>query len=329
MIMFVTGTRPSSIKVQPLVDCCERMSIDYEVWNTNQHQTDMQVFDMTGDTVSTVTSEKRPIRFANMIHDFIMHCDIHKKPRIVVVVGDTDSALAAATAANMYGIPVAHVEAGVRSFYNMPEEINRIAIDQMATYLFAPTTEALANLAVDKLTGIHVGNIMVESLLRYGDIKKKEGLKYILVEIHRAENDDNIIDICTLCGALSLPVKWVKHPRYEGKGIYQKLPNIEYLTPQSYKAMTALVSNASLVITDSGGLQVDSCYLNVPCITIRKSTEWGETISSGANILVDPVYNISNIHQIYEEHMNTKFSTDFLIELWDDQVSERIMEILL
>lgn len=323
MICFVTGTRPSSIKVQSLVECCKRMSIDHTIWNTNQHQASMQVFDMTGDMFKTVTLEKRPVRFANMILEFMMHWRVHPRPRLVVVVGDTDSALAAAMAADMSNIPVAHVEAGVRSFYRMPEEVNRIAIDTMSTYLFAPTTEAMTNLAVEHLNGIHVGNIMVESLLRFGDTVKKNGPKYILIEMHRKENDDKIRELSRVASVMSVPVKWITHPRYDGKNVYQPNSNTDYLEPRPYKAMTALVANAALVITDSGGLQVDAAYLNVPCLTLRQGTEWGCTL--GSNIIVK---SFGDILSIYEEHMNTKYNTDFSTELWDDHVSERIMEVL-
>jgi UDP-N-acetylglucosamine 2-epimerase len=327
-MLFVTGTRPSSIKVRPLVDCCLRHSIPYKIWNTHQHQRNMQVFDLTGDTKVTVPLCERSVRFADMILDFMDYLRFNNVSR-VVVVGDTDSALAIGIAADMAKIPVAHVESGLRSFYKMPEESNRVALDHMSTWLFAPTVDALVNLGLEKLEGIHVGNIMIESLLRYGNTKPNNSEPYILVEMHRSENDRRIEELTSAAAQMAVPVKWVQHPRYNGKGVYVESANVTYLLPQSYENMTSLVANAALVLTDSGGLQVDACYLGVPVLTMRYGTEWDCTIRSGLNRLVT---SVAEVMRQYESHMKSiekkEKKVDFSSQLWDDQVSERIIKEL-
>jgi UDP-N-acetylglucosamine 2-epimerase len=260
---------------------------------------------------------------------FIADLKPQYKPKVVVVVGDTDTSLACALCADMEGIPVAHVEAGLRSYYKMPEETNRIAIDSLSTYNFAPTIAAHNCLINSKLPSIHVGNIMVETLLKNykRDINPIMYDQYILVEIHRKENDLVMKDIMKKLDVEWINVTWVKHPRYKEYAA----EHIKFLVPQSYNNMCHLVDYATMVITDSGGLQVDSTVLGTPCITIRESTEWGNTIYSGTNHLVNVKNFLSmdlrseGLSYIVNKETNKRMLQD---ELWDDKVSERILTVL-
>jgi len=338
MLLFVTGARPNFIKVKPLIDYCDEFYIDYLVYNSNQHNANMQVFDMGVVKDKLLSVDTRTQRFSYIMNDFSEFLD-ENKPKVVVVVGDTDTSLACALCADMKGIPVAHVEAGLRSYYKMPEETNRIAIDSLATYNFAPTHSASVLLRANSLPSIHSGNIMVESLIK-NYLTKEEAVwfpkgeifkDYILVELHRQENDKYIIEVMQILDELKANVVWVKHPRYHHESMRHESMhnNIRFLEPQPYYNMCYLVHNADLLITDSGGLQVDSTYLNTPCITLRKSTEWTNTLEFGTNHLVSVEDFIGKKVLHMEEY--TRAITDMErmeSELWDSKVSERILSVL-
>lgn len=321
MIIFVAGARPNYIKVQPLIDKCREKGMDYLVFNANQHQENMQVFKM--GEIKERPKINRASRFAKTIdgftHFLLDSFDSHFI-KWVVVVGDTDTSLACALTADMLGYEVAHVEAGMRSFYKMPEEVNRIAIDRLSTIRFAPTQTCVKNLENEKMHSILVGNIMIESLLKYGYLEKMNIPPYVLMEIHRQENDCNQQELFDIVAEFPLRVLWVKHPR---NTYPEKAKNIEFLEPMTYAAMTNLTANATLVITDSGGLQCDATYLKVPCVTLRENTEWVETLGHG-NTIAKRVGQLEGVCQ----RAPIMFDYDFASELWDDKVSERILEYL-
>jgi len=340
MLVFVVGARPNFIKVRPLVDCCKRNNVDYIVYNSNQHDIDMQVFKF--DKVYTPNiplSENRVRRFSQIMDDFYDFLkDTNNKLELknnrpnsskidfVVIVGDVDTSLACALTADMSGIRVVHIESGMRSYYKMPEEVNRVAIDNMSIIRFTADSSSREILRKEGMDSIHVGNIMIESLIRYwknlwADKKKED--PYILVEIHREENDNNIKKLQETFQKMSLPVKWVVHPRNMNK-YYRGFSNIKFLKPQSYESMLDLVYSSSLVITDSGGLQCDASYLGIPVITFRKDTEWKVTVDKGINVVTN---DLGKINRIYEPHIHCgpDLNPDFSDELWDDQVSERII----
>jgi UDP-N-acetylglucosamine 2-epimerase (non-hydrolysing) len=332
MILFVTGARPNFIKVKPLIDKCAEWGIPHLIYNSNQHDAQMQVFEMGAIRDKLFSFDTRVQRFSCIMNDFSNFLAA-SKPSVVVVTGDTDTSLACALCADMKGIPVAHVEAGLRSYYKMPEETNRIAIDTLSTYNFAPTLEAHTCLTNLKLPSTHVGNIMVESLIK-NYLNKSEPVwfpkgetfrDYILVELHRQENDIYVTEVMRILDEIKSKVVWVKHPRYK----YENMQNIRFLDPQSYYNMCYLVRNANLLITDSGGLQVDSTFLGTPCITLRKSTEWQSTIHHGTNHLVSIKDFIGEAKLNAEDYVGKKTNKEvFKRELWDDKVSERILNVL-
>lgn len=225
-------------------------------------------------------------------------------PDAVIVYGDTNSTLAGALAATKLHLPVAHVEAGLRSFNRrMPEEINRILVDHLSTWLFAPSEASRELLAKEGiLEGVHVvGDIMTDAARLHGEraaqsrtlerLNLRPGAFY-LATVHRAENTDEpgaLRSILQALGALDKPVVLPIHPRTEKRVSELEIvvgANVQVLPPQGYLAMLALERGAACILTDSGGMQKEAYYLEVPCVTLRNETEWVETVATGWNVLV-------------------------------------------
>jgi UDP-N-acetylglucosamine 2-epimerase len=229
---------------------------------------------------------------------------LEERPEAVIVYGDTNSTLAGALAAAKLHIPVAHVEAGLRSFNRaMPEEINRLVTDHLSTWLFAPSVTAVAQLAREGITaGVHnVGDIMVDALalhreraLTRSHVRMGLGLPprgYFLATVHRAENTDDpsrLRGIFEGLRRLEWPVVIPLHPRTQKRiAEYRITPsdNLRVLEPLGYLDMIALAADSGCVLTDSGGVQKEAYYLQVPCVTLREETEWVETVAAGWNVL--------------------------------------------
>jgi UDP-GlcNAc3NAcA epimerase len=228
-----------------------------------------------------------------------------ERPDAVLVYGDTNSTLAAALAASKLHVPVAHVEAGLRSFNRrMPEEINRVVADHLSAWLFCPTQVAVDNLAAEGLTrGVEkVGDVMYDGMLHYRARAKEAALaqagvergRYVLATVHRAENTDDparlraVFDALALAAAALGRVVLALHPRTRARLIEQAIevpPGVHVIDPAPYLEMIALLANARAVMTDSGGVQKEAFFLEVPCITMREETEWLETTDCGANRL--------------------------------------------
>ncbi len=232
---------------------------------------------------------------------------LDEKPDWVLVYGDTNSTLAGALAAVKLHIPVAHVEAGLRSFNaRMPEEINRILTDRVSTRLFCPTTTAVQNLAREGVTsGVRLtGDVMYDAALFYRNqagtrsrILEELGLtpgQYILATCHRAENTDDrsrLREICQALGELAAvkPVIFPVHPRtaklISDQGYANDLCQVRLVEPLPYLDMIRLEMAADLILTDSGGVQKEAFFFQVPCVTMRDETEWIETVETGWNVL--------------------------------------------
>jgi UDP-N-acetylglucosamine 2-epimerase len=232
---------------------------------------------------------------------------LNERPDIVLVYGDTNSTLAGALAASKLHIPLAHVEAGLRSFNRkMPEEINRVLTDHISEWLFVPGKVASDNLKAEGITEgvIDVGDIMLDSVRIFGPMAEKKSRilqrlqlnpqDYFLATIHRAENTDDrtrLSRIVEALGGLQKRVIVPLHPRTKKMlaefGISVNSTQILITEPLGYLDMLALTSQSLAVMTDSGGLQKEAYYLSVPCITLRSETEWTETVKAGWNIIVD------------------------------------------
>ncbi len=229
-----------------------------------------------------------------------------ERPDWVLVYGDTDSTLAGALAAAKLHIPVAHVEAGLRSFNRkMPEEINRVMTDHLSHTLFAPTVQAVAYLAREGISGeaVHcVGDVMKDAALFYGQYAPPlvsflgdvsvVASAYVLATFHRPENVDHRDRLSEILAGLEkspLPVIWPIHPRTRKRLIELGLPipkSIKVIDPVGYLEMVALEKNARVIVTDSGGVQKEAYFHQVPCLTIRQETEWVELLDCGANRLL-------------------------------------------
>lgn len=230
---------------------------------------------------------------------------LDEKPDWVLIYGDTNSTLAGALAASKLHIPVAHVEAGLRSYNRkMPEEINRIVADHLATLLFCPTETAVNNLAKEGITeGLHkVGDVMYDSVLFNSTLAEDSSnildklelqpQSYYLATIHRAENTDDpdrLNDILSALQQIDTKVVLPLHPRTKktlGAGLEKLSELIKTTDPVPYLDMLILEKNARIILTDSGGVQKEAYWFGTPCITLRDQTEWVELVDAGANQVV-------------------------------------------
>ena len=235
---------------------------------------------------------------------------LSERPAAVLVYGDTNSTLAGAIAATKLHIPVAHVEAGLRSFNRaMPEEINRILTDHCSTVLFTPTTTATQNLKAEGVPDhrlSEVGDVMFDAALYFGDRAEgqsrlhahelEEG-RFVLATVHRQENTDDRDRLAAILGGLQrvsreLPVILPLHPRAKKQvaafGLNELLQGVRLTEPLGYLEMVALEKSAAVIATDSGGVQKEAFFYRVPCVTLRDETEWTELVEAGWNRLMPP-----------------------------------------
>jgi len=268
-----------------------------------------------------------------------------EKPDWVLIYGDTNSTLAGALAASKLHIPIAHIEAGLRSFnMRMPEEINRILSDRVSSLLFCPTDTAVNNLKAEGITkGVNnVGDVMYDVALHYrdkareqSDILKRLGLvgkPYVLATCHRAENTDDPKRLHEIMHALStiseqIPLVFPLHPRTR-KLIYEQslshyLDRLILLEPLSFLDMVALEQAAKTIVTDSGGVQKEAFFYNVPCITMRDETEWVETVHLGWNKLTGASSTaiVKSVHEIIESSCSAQPSAPY----GDGRAAEKII----
>lgn len=249
------------------------------------------------------------------------------KPDLMLIYGDTNSTLAGALAASKLHIPIAHIEAGLRSFNRqMPEEINRIVSDHVSDILFCPTEEAMKNANREGLNEekLHlVGDVMFDAAIHYGNLAEQQSSilsqlqlspkKYILSTIHRAENTDNPQRLTNLFTALIETAKSHNiilplHPRTKSallaNNLFEQVKQaITLIEPVGFFDMIILEKNASLIVTDSGGVQKEAYFHQVPCITLRDQTEWIELIEADWNILV-PATQMANLPSIVRRRMH-------------------------
>ncbi|VVB55730.1 UDP-N-acetylglucosamine 2-epimerase [uncultured archaeon] len=313
MILIILGTRPEIIKMSPIIRECEKQQKEYFILHTGQHYShnmDKIFFEQLNLPEPKynldVGSGTQAVQTAKMMMG-IEHTLIKEKPGVVLVQGDTNSVLAGAIVASKLKIKVGHVEAGLRSYdKSMPEEINRILTDHCSDYLFPPTEKSKQILLKEGISEDKIlvtGNTVVDAIhqniklsennvLNNLRIKKKE---YLLVTVHRQENVDlidrfkGILDgINLIAKEFNLPVIYPIHPR--SMNMFKKFglntnENVKLIGPVDYLNFLQLEASAKMVLTDSGGVQEETCILRVPCVTMRDNTERPETIEVGSNIL--------------------------------------------
>ncbi len=315
MIGIILGTRPEIIKMSPVIRECERRSLDYFILHTGQHysyEMDRLFFeelelpdpDYNLD-VGSGTQAGQTAKIMTGVEDIL----VKESPDVVLVQGDTNTVMAGALAASKLHMKVGHVEAGLRSFNRwMPEEINRVLTDHISDYLFAPTENARENLLGEGIADERIcvtGNTVVDAVYQNLGIaqKKSNVLKeldlepraYFLVTAHRQENVDNRTRLKEILKGLegvqkefSLPVVFPVHPRTEKriKELGIGVDGLNLTKPFGFLEFLQLESQAKFVLTDSGGVQEETCVLGVPCATMRYDTERPETLDVGSNVLV-------------------------------------------
>ena len=276
---------------------------------------------------------------------------VHKKPKLVMVVGDVNSTLASALTAKKLQIPLAHVEAGLRSYdKTMPEEVNRVLTDHISDYLFVTEKSGMMNLRKE---GINVkktylvGNTMIDTLrgnllaIKRIKVRKKFGLEmkgYAVLTLHRPANVDSKKNFRSILKALAtiqkeLPIIFPVHPRtlkqIKALGLkraFQHMKNMVLIEPLGYLEFTSLVSEARMVLTDSGGLQEETTELNIPCVTMLETTERPITIKQGTNVIAGNDAN--KIIYKARKILSSKTRKKAVIQYWDGKAAKRIVKIL-
>lgn len=318
-IVTVLGARPQFIKAAPVSEQIASVPNTVEVLvHTGQHH-DANMSEVFFEDLG-IARPKWHLGISGGTHgemtgrmlEAIEKVLLEEQPDWVLVYGDTNSTLAGGLAAAKLHIPIAHVEAGLRSFNRrMPEEINRVMVDHLSSKLFAPTASAVENLrregAPDDRTHL-VGDVMYDAVKHFGPISQErtrilsdldlEPQGYVLATVHRAENTDDTTRLSTIVRELSLlsrtvPVVFPLHPRtrklLERAELLDAVMNSLVVTePLGYLEMMALERSASVIATDSGGVQKEAYFHGVPCVTLRDETEWVELIETGWNRLCPP-----------------------------------------
>jgi UDP-GlcNAc3NAcA epimerase len=310
LVLSVVGARPQLVKAGPVSAALRDAGIRERMVHTGQHFDHGMsgVFEIEFGLVPDVNLDIHGGTHAEMTARMLVALEaemLAARPRVVLVYGDTNSTLAGALAAAKLHIPVAHVEAGLRSFNRrMPEEINRIVTDSLSDLLLAPTPAAVAHLTREgRSEGVHhVGDVMFDASLAAAaraetgsDVLRRLALaprSYAVATLHRAENTDDAAALAAALAALKAEAAirklvWPVHPRTRQAMARFGLSadGLTLIEPVGYLDMTQLVRNAALVLTDSGGLQKEAYFHRVPCITLRSETEWIETIEAGWNRL--------------------------------------------
>ena len=309
-VLSVVGNRPQFVKAFPLSASFRERGLDEVVLHTGQHY-DAELSEIFFEELGLprpairldAGSGSHASQTARMLPG-IERAVLEHEPDCVVVYGDTNSTLAGALAAAKAAAPVAHVEAGLRSWdRTMPEELNRIVVDHLSSLLLAPTDAAVANLAREGIgDAVHqVGDVMYDANVRLAPLARErsraladadvEPGAYLLLTLHRQAN----VEAATLrrivdgIGRLSEPVVFPAHPRTRAALEEQRIgipAHVRVLPPVGYVDFAALASQARVVLTDSGGVQKEAYWYAVPCVTLRENTEWTETVETGWNVLV-------------------------------------------
>jgi UDP-N-acetylglucosamine 2-epimerase (non-hydrolysing) len=357
-LTIVAGTRPNFIKVSALINEINKINIQgnkisFRFVHTGQHydnsmsgsffnELNMPAPHLNLEVGSGTAAEQTAAIMIGFEKELL-----NNRPDLVIVVGDVNSTMACAITAKKLNIKLAHIESGIRSFDNsMPEEINRKLTDSITDYFFTTTQIANQNLLNEGISNdklFLVGNIMIDTLLSnihnfkkpsFYDEKSLISKQYFVLTLHRPNNVDNESNLRNILSEISscsndLKIVFAVHPRTAI--VLNKLnltfKNIIIVPPMSYFEFNFLVQNSKGVITDSGGITEETTVLNIPCLTLRDSTERPETCQIGTNELIGS--NPKNIKLHLKKIISNKWKTGNVPELWDGKTSSRIMKILI
>lgn len=354
-ILHVVGARPNFMKISPIMrEMTSKPELFVQVLvHTGQHYDDkmsdifFKEFELSKPDVNLgVGSGSHAWQTAQVMLRF-EPVVLNYQPDWVITVGDVNSTLACTLVCSKLGFPVAHVEAGLRSFdRGMPEEINRLLTDQISDLLFTPSQDGNENLALEGIPSerIHfVGNIMIDTLVqllpkaqkRWLELKDNFQLdRYILVTLHRPSNVDDSDTLRGILEALNevsvrIPVLFPIHPRTRQRmdefGLISSVRGVQILEPFGYLDFLALQMHATLVLTDSGGVQEETTYLGVPCITARPNTERPITIGMGTNCLVNSTKG--ELLEVITSVLKEGTPHAKVPPLWDGRTAARIVEV--
>lgn len=352
-IIHIVGARPNFMKAAPVVAALGNfLGVRQSVVHTGQHydaNMSRVFFEELGIPAPDVNLQVGSGSHAEQTASIMARFEpvvLEKKPDMVVVYGDVNSTIAAALVCAKLLIPVAHVEAGLRSFdRTMPEEINRILTDQIADLLFTPSADGNENLIREGVSEDRIrliGNVMIDSLVRLlpraqSQMSQDLPSRYALVTMHRPSNVDDPVFLGELVQALvsisrDLPVIFPVHPRTRQRaadcGISMtEGPELRFTEPLSYMNFLALQARAAAIITDSGGIQEESTYLGVPCITMRENTERPITTTLGTNVLIGR--NIDRLREEVQRVVRGEKKAHGVPPLWDGHAGQRAAEALL
>lgn len=353
LIAHVVGARPNFIKAAPVVTAFANRRWPQLLIHTGQHydelMSDLQFrqLDLPQPDVNLGVGSGTHAEQTAAVMTGVARVLSDRRPDVLVVYGDVNSTMAAAIAAAKLEIPVAHVEAGLRSFdRTMPEEINRVVTDQLSTYLFTPSADADQNLRAEGATEkriVRVGNVMIDTLIRclpladatnvLSPLGIRNGDSFILVTLHRPSTVDAAAVLDSILEALAKlsamhRVVFPVHPRTQAQiaARWMSVPGLHIIEPVGYLEFLALERDARLVITDSGGVQEETTYLRVPCLTVRDNTERPVTVTLGTNALVGR--DASRLLKAATDRLSSATQGGAIPELWDGHAAERIADAL-
>jgi UDP-N-acetylglucosamine 2-epimerase (non-hydrolysing) len=353
-VLHVVGARPNYMKIAPVMQALQAVEgVRQILVNTGQHYDEamaggfLKELDLPRpDRDLGVGSASHAVQTANVMVAFEQIC-LADRPDLVVVVGDVNSTMAASLVAAKLTIPIAHVEAGLRSFdRTMPEEINRIITDRLADVLLTPSRDGNDNLLAEGTPPdkIHlVGNVMIDTLrqhlakatlARIRDRVRVDDKQYAVLTLHRPSNVDRRDTFSEIIGAVRevarhMPVVFPVHPRTRSRlqefGLSADLDGMILTEPLGYTDFLALTSHARLILTDSGGLQEESTALGIPCLTLRENTERPVTVTHGTNRVVGT--RAADILSGFDEALRPA-GEPRMPELWDGQAAGRIASVI-
>lgn len=355
-IFLIAGARPNFMKVAPLYRVLKQASDSFDpvFVHTGQHYDNNMSHSFLHDlelpephVALNIGSASHAVQTAKIMMAF-EQAVLEHRPDLVVVVGDVNSTIACALVASKLQIPVAHIEAGLRSYdREMPEEINRVLTDQISDLLFTTCEDGNINLRKEGIAGsrIHfIGNLMIESLIRFKskidasnvlDQMELESRGYVLMTLHRPSNVDDAETLQAMISTIETSVNGLKivfpvHPRTQHIIEQNKIripPKMVLAEPIPYYAFMNLQQHARFVLTDSGGVQEETTFFRTPCLTLRENTERPITISQGSNVLVGT--KTKHIELAIDDVLSGRTVKPYdMPQYWDDQVSRRFLEVV-